>query len=175
MKDFEPYKIQFTGLKIGKHEFDYHIDKTFFDLFDYDDFNAVNIDVFLCLEKKENLLELQFKLTGSVNVNCDVSNEPYNQPVKGALNLVVKFGESYNNDNDELLILPYGAYQLSVQQYIYEAIILAVPYKKIHPKVLDGTMNSAIIDKLEELSPDNHHKTKTDPRWDKLKNLLNEK
>jgi len=176
MKNFDDFKIKFVGLKEGKHDFSYHIDQRFFALFDYSGFNEADVDVALTLDKKSTLLELHFTINGTVNVNCDVSNEPFDQPISNQLDLVVKFGESYNDDNDEILILPRGDFYLEVQQYIYEAIILAVPYKKVHPRVADGTMDSKILDKLDELSPgsSSEEKETTDPRWDKLKDLLNE-
>jgi hypothetical protein len=31
---------------------------------------------------------------------------------------VVNFGEEYNDDNDELLILQHGEYQVNIAQYI---------------------------------------------------------
>ncbi len=177
MENFDEFEIQFVGLKEGKHYFNYHIGPEFFALFEYENFNAVAVDVELLMVKKSNMLELFFTLKGSVNVNCDLSNEPYDQPIDGNLSLVVKFGAAYNDDDDELLILPHGQFKLEVQQYIYEATILAVPYKKVHPRVADGTMDSKILDKLDELSPGNSAKNehKTDPRWDKLKELLNDK
>ena len=60
------------------------------------------------LQKKSTLLELDFSAQGTINVNCDITDEPFDLPTEGALDLVVKFGDSYNDDNDELLILPQG-------------------------------------------------------------------
>ena len=176
MKKFKAYEIQFVGLKVGRHQYNYQIDNEFFELFGYHEFNAVDVAVDLQLEKKPNMLELDFFIEGNVNVNCDVSTEPYNQPISGKLHMVIKFGEEYNDENEELLILPHGEYKIQVEQYIYEAIILAVPYKKVHPGVEDGTLDSKILDKLEELAPkqkeeiDNNEEI--DPRWNELKKLL---
>ncbi len=177
MEKFEEYKIQFSGLKEGEHEFYYHIADKFFALFDYNEFNAVDVEVKLLLNKKPNMLTLTFDIEGTVNVNCDVTNEAYDQEINTVLDLKVKFGSVFNDEDDEYLILPYEAHEVEVQQYIYEGIILAVPLKKVHPKVIDGTMESDILDKLEELSPgyEKEEKEETDPRWDKLKKLLNEK
>ena len=76
-------------------------------------------------------------------------------------------------------MLPHGAYEINIQQYIYELIVLAVPIKRIHPGVEDGTLNSDILDKLKELSPELSNKNKEnkdiDPRWNTLKNLLTDK
>jgi uncharacterized metal-binding protein YceD (DUF177 family) len=53
---------------------------------------------------------------------------------------------------------------------------LSIPSKKVHPGIEDGSLKSDILDKLEELSPNNNNeKNNTDPRWDGLKKLLIDK
>ncbi|NRD18670.1 DUF177 domain-containing protein [Winogradskyella eckloniae] len=179
MKALKSYTIPFVGLKIGEHHFDYQIDNTFFEHFEYDEFNAVDVKIDLKFEKKSTLLELYFSAEGVINLNCDVTNEPYNQAIDDHFKLVVKFGNEYNNDNEDILIVPHGEYEINVAQYIYELIILAVPIKRIHPGIEDGTLQSDILSKLEELSPQEDNKTKSsediDPRWNNLKKLLTDK
>lgn len=179
MKLLKAYTIPFVGLKVGKHCFDYDIDNTFFKHFEYNEFNNASLKVDVILEKKSTLLEFNFKAKGSVNINCDLTNEPYNQSIENEIDLVVKFGQNYNNDDIDILILPHGEYEVNIQQYIYELIILAVPAKRIHPGVEDGTLDSDILKKLEELSPkineEKENKEDTDPRWDTLKKLLTDK
>tara|TARA_R110002072_G_scaffold99763_4_gene219458 strand:+ start:727 stop:1266 length:540 start_codon:yes stop_codon:yes gene_type:complete len=179
MKALKEFIIQFVGLKIGKHHFEYKVEQTFFEHFEYEDFNDVNINVNLELEKKATLLELHFKISGWVNVNCDLTNEPYNQTIDNEFDLVVNFGDEYNDEHIDILIVPHGTYEISIQQYIYELIILAVPIKRIHPGVEDGTLDSEILEKLEELSPglkENKDKEEDiDPRWNTLKKLLTDK
>lgn len=179
MRKFKAYAIPFVGLKEGQHRFDYKIDNAFFDLFDFQEFNSSEVNVDLEFTKKANMLELEFDFSGSVNVNCDVTLEPYNQEIDNHLSLVVKFGEDYNDDNEELLILPHGEHEVEIQQYIYEGIILGLPAKRIHPGVEDGSIQSEILEKLEELKPkpvseEEKKEEDIDPRWDKLKELLNE-
>ena len=86
----------------------------------------------------------------------------------------IKFGEIEKYDGDEILILQNGCSQIDISQYIYETIILAIPQKKIHPGVIDGSLNSEIIQKLTDLQPKKKKKLKKeiDPRWVKLKDLL---
>lgn len=175
MKKLRAYDISFAGLKQGKHQFVYEIDKAFLLDFGYDDFNEITQKVTVELDKKSNLLELFFKTEGSVNVNCDVSNEPFDMQIGGDLFLVVKFGEEFNDENDELLILPHGEHQVNVAQYIYELIVLSIPAKRVHPEVENGTLHSEIIEKLEALAPtlkeENEEET-IDPRWEKLKKIV---
>lgn len=179
MKVNKEFLIPFAGLKQGKHQFEFDIDKTFFDDFGFDEYNDVNIKVNLILEKQSTMLELSFKHKGTVNVPCDLSNEDFDLPVKGKLNLIVKFGEEFNNDNDEILVLPHGEHQVDVSQYIYEMIVLSVPSKRVHPGIKDGTVAADMINKLNELSPKEKQveekKEDTDPRWDELKKLLTDK
>ncbi len=179
MKHLKEFAIPFVGLKEGKHHFDYKIDNTFFDSFDYDEFNSSDVLVDLTLEKKSTLMELHFGIKGTVNINCDITNEPFNQAISNEFDLVVKFGEEYNDEHDEILILPHGEYELHIEQYCYELIVLAVPTKRIHPGVEDGSLDSEILDKLKELSPDNKENKKEnediDPRWNTLKKLLTDK
>ncbi|MBP2831218.1 DUF177 domain-containing protein [Aquimarina sp. U1-2] len=179
MMQLKEYTIPFVGLKQGLHQFEYEIDNTFFEHFEYDEFNAAAVKVDLEFTKKTTMLELQFNVTGTVNINCDLTNESFDLPIENDFLLVVKFGEEYNDENEELLILPHGEYEVNVQQYIYELIVLALPQKRVHPGVKDGTLHSDILKKLEELSPkektENNDNKETDPRWDKLKNLLNDK
>ncbi len=178
MKPMKAYSIPFVGLKVGNHDFEYDIDQTFFEFFEFEDFNDVNIKVHVVLNKKPTLLELHFEISGFVNVNCDVTNEPYNQNIDNSFDLVVKFGQEYNDENIDILILPHGEYEINIQQYIYELIVLAVPVKRIHPGVEDGSLSSEILEKLEELSPKEKNKKANDgndPRWDTLKKLLTDK
>jgi len=179
MKKLKDFTIQFVGLKTGKHLFDYRIDKTFFEEFEYDELNGIDAVASVELVKKETLLEFNFKVTGSINVNCDLTNEPYTESINGNFDLVVKFGEDYNNENEEILILPHGEYEINVAQYLYELIVLSIPSKRIHPGVKDGTLQSDILERLEELSPKEKDistdKETMDPRWDTLKKLLTDK
>jgi len=194
-KDF---LIQFTGLKLGEHQFEYQIENDFFDLFNYSEFNSANIQVNITMLKKTTMLELQFTHKGTVNVPCDITNEDFDLPIEGSLNLLVKFGEEFNNENDDFLILPHGEFQFNVMQYIYEMIALSVPYKRIHPDIAadyeeeesDDDLDFLDSDDLEMINEDdaddndlNDNETDensdnnkdTDPRWDKLKQLLTDK
>lgn len=176
MKQLKAFTIKFVGLKLGEHCFEYNVEKTFFEHFEYNEFNDTNVKVDVLLNKKTTLMEFNFKASGTVNVNCDLTNEPFNQEIFNDFDLVVKFGESYNDENEEILILPHGEYELNIAQFLYELIVLSVPSKRIHPGVEDGSLKSEILEKLEELKPKlDDNQEGNDPRWDTLKKLLTDK
>jgi uncharacterized metal-binding protein YceD (DUF177 family) len=126
------------------------------------------------------MLEVSFAHKGTVNVPCDLTGEQFDLLIKGKINLVVQFGDEFNNDNEELLILPHGEHQIDLAQYIYEMIVLSIPQKRVHPGVKEGTLQTEALRKLNELQvKDVEEVTKKeeeiDPRWDKLKQLLTDK
>lgn len=174
MKVTNEFLIPFLGLKLGKHQFEYQISKAFFDHFDYDEFDSSNIKVNLVLDKKSTMLELNFKHSGTINVPCDVTNELFDFPVKGKLKLIVRFGEKFNDENEELLILPFGEHQIDVSQYIYEMIVLSIPLKRVSPEAKD----KKALEKLDSTEVKDEQEVKEeeiDPRWAALKKLLTDK
>jgi len=172
--DASEYVIPFVGLKNGTHSFSFQIENTFFKNFGYhNEFETAIFQVHLDFEKKTNMLALCFQGSGHIEVYCDVSTELFKLPISCTFDLIVKFGEQVENSNEEVLYLPVNSYQIDISQYIYEMIVLAIPQKKIHPGVLDGTLQSEIVNKLKELQPKENPLAGTkDPRWDKLNELL---
>lgn len=170
------YDISFFGLKDGNHYFEYKIGKQFFEAFNYDEFIDADLLVKLDFVKKSTFLELYFSMEGTVKVACDVTNEPFDLPINGKLEIVVNFGDDFNDDNEEVLIIPHGEHQINVAQFMYEMIVLAMPNKRVHPGVEDGTLQSDMLKKLEELQPkENKNLNEIDPRWEDLKKLLTDK
>ena len=178
MKDLKEFDISFIGLKEGLHQFEYKIENAFFDFFEYEDFFSSDVKVSLSFVKKATMFELSFAFDGWAEVACDVSNEPFKQMVDTSLELVVKFGDDFNDENEDILVIPHGEFKVNVAQYIYEAVVLAIPLKKIHPGLTDGTLKTDVLEKLKEFEPTNIENTKNneiDPRWDKLKEILTDK
>ena len=172
LKDFN---IVFSGLKLGTHNFKYQLDQKFFDLFDFAEMEDPNLNIDLVFLKKNNMLELDFALSGSFTAYCDVTGEPFNLPLSDTFHLVVKFGEEYNNTNEEVLILSFGTYEVNIAQYLYELAVLSIPAKRVHPDVESGKLDREILDKYrvdKEPEEGDEKENETDPRWDKLKDLL---
>lgn len=170
------YDISFFGLKDGSHLFEYKIEKQFFEAFNFDEFLDADLLVKSNFVKKSTFFELHFSMKGTIKVACDVTNEPFDLPINGKLELVVKFGDVFNDDNEEILVIPHGEHQINVAQFMYEMIVLATPKRKVHPGIEDGTLQSDILEKLEELQPKENKKlNKIDPRWEGLKKLLTDK
>ena len=164
--------IKFSGLKEGIHLFNYELGNKFFKNFDYYDFLDAKLFAKLELEKQSTLLNLKFSFNGEIEVQCDVSMESFNLDLETEHAVVVKFKDDIISTDDRVIFMPAGSHSIDVSHLIYESIILAVPQKKVHPGIENGSLKSEIVEKLEALKPKKNFKEKTDPRWDKLKDLL---
>jgi uncharacterized metal-binding protein YceD (DUF177 family) len=168
------FDIQFSGLKDGVHAFEFQLTESFFETFDNEEFNAVAAKAVVNLHKKPTLMEAEFSLAGHVNVNCDLTNEPFDLAVSNHFQLVIKFGSAFSDDHDDMIVLPHGSHQFNVTHQLYELVVLSVPQKRVHPGVEDGSLNSEVLDKLDQLKPSSNihaSQSETDPRWDALKKL----
>ena len=159
-------------MKEGIHLFNYELGNKFFKNFDYYDFLDAKLFAELELEKQSTLLNLKFSFNGEIQVQCDVSMESFDLKLETEHSVVVKFKDDIISTDDKVIFMPAGSHSIDVSHLIYESIILAVPQKKVHPGIENGSLKSEIVEKLEALKPKKNFKEKTDPRWDKLKDLL---
>src|SRR5690606_14880075 len=178
MEKFKNYNVSFSGLSLGKHNFEFQVKQPFFDLFEFEqEFRNPDLKINLELDKKNNFLELGFELSGTVELDCDLTSEAYDEELKGKSEIIVKFGEEYDDSDDEVWVIPYGEHQINIAQMIYEMTLLAVPVKRIHPDVKSGKSHSEMLDLLEkygiEEEEENTNEEETDPRREELKKLKN--
>jgi len=156
-------------LGIGEHEFEFEIDDRFFEKYDHSDIQKGAIDIKLLLEKQDRMLILNFDIRGRVNVICDRCLEYYDQRVNGLEKLIVKFGDKFSEESDEVIVIPESEHKIDIGHYIYEYISLLLPIKQVHANDEEGVSrcNKEVAYRMENHEEDK----KTDPRWEVLKTL----
>jgi uncharacterized metal-binding protein YceD (DUF177 family) len=94
-------------------------------------------------------------------------------PIEFATKLFVKFGETNEEQTDEIIVLSFSEHEFDLKQYLYEYILLSLPYRKVHPNDKKGKSlcNKEMLKKLNEYVIRGDDQT-IDPRWDNLKNLF---
>jgi uncharacterized metal-binding protein YceD (DUF177 family) len=169
------YTIPFKSLNDGKHQFDFEVTDTFFEQFPESEITQGHIEVHIELTKRSNGLETHFELKGTVSVPCDRCLEYFNHPIDHNARLFFEFGDEPGEVSDELIILSHGESQLELAQYLYEFINLALPFQKYHPNDANGKSlcNSEMIERLNQIKIDKTNDQEIDPRWNKLKDLIN--
>lgn len=164
VKVMEEFIIPFKGLSTGGHRFEFSIDDTFFENFDFFESEKGQITVGLDLSIETNLLDLHFEMAGFVSLACDRCLDRFEYPVDGNFRLIVKFGDAFREESDDVIIIPLNESRLDVSQFLFEYINLMLPIKRVHQDQND--CNLQVIEQLEK-----HKESETDPRWEALKNI----
>ena len=169
MDYLKQFVIPFGGLKPGVHQFSFEIDNKFFEQYEHSEIKKGNITVEISLEREEKMLILNFLINGNVEINCDRCYEPFLLPVSGKERLIVKFGDSFHEENEEVQIIPLGETQIDVSSFIYEFVHLLIPFRRVHPddEIGNSLCDPDIIRRIDEREASSG----PDPRWEVLKKL----
>jgi uncharacterized protein len=173
MNYFTQFIIPVTGMKPGSHKFDFEIDDSFFEHFEYSEIHNGLIHMHLLIEKEDNLLVLYFDFAGHVRVPCDRCYEPFDLELAGNDRLIIKFGSDFHEESEEIQVVPIGENHFDISPFIYEFIHLSLPVRRVHPdnELGEMTCDPEVINRLEDFS----HSSEPDPRWDALAKLKNKR
>ncbi|MVN92517.1 YceD family protein [Mucilaginibacter aquatilis] len=172
MKTLKTYSIPYTGLKLGRHEFDYVVDESFFKEFEYSLVKNGKLQCNVVLDKQETMIILDFHIFGTVELACDRCLSEYNQPVDIHEQQIAKFGEEEIDEDEEIITLGKNDTEIDIAGLIYEYITVAVPYITACSNEGNGRdCDKDMLDRLNELSGGDEKEKSEDPRWDALKKL----
>lgn len=165
------FEIPFVGLKIGIHNFEFKIDKTFFEAMPYSIVNDGDIKVWMELEKKETMLIADFEFFGTVKMECARCTEEMDVEVEGELTIYFTFGNE-DTEDENIFVIPHESYQIDVKQSIYEMITMSIPF---HPSHEEDECDEEMVKLIEKFQnqpkEENKNDDNIDPRWSVLKNL----
>ena len=144
--------LGFSGLSLGEHTFEYHLDDTFFSLYPLSDLEGMRpATVPVVLRKANHLMEADFSFEGILDAVCDFSGDPFELSVRNAFSLVIKLGDDFDDSNPDILVLPHGEYEVDLAQYLFELIALSIPYQKIKPELRETREDDDVLDGDEEI------------------------
>jgi len=169
------YTIPLSGLKEGRHKFDFEIGKEFFERFEESEVKEGSLIANIELDKRSSHIDMLIAISGDVKVCCDRCLEMFLQPVRCENRLLIKFGKSIEDSDPDILSVAADEHKLDLQQHLYEFIYLALPIKRVHPDDESGksTCDPEMMKKLEEFIVEEENKYE-DPRWNDLKKLMND-
>ena len=174
MDSLNDFAIPFKGLSLGNHSFDFDVNDTFFEHFEYSEIKKGKVSVEVSLERQERMLVFWFIIQGSVEVTCDRCLDVFDHPINGREQLIVKFGHERMEESDDVLVIPHTDYQIDLATIIYEFINLLLPIRHVHPMNKDGEY--ACDPDVTKFITETPAHEETDPRWDALRSLTdNEK
>ena len=167
------YDVAFIGLKPGKHDFEFEIEQEFFDLFETEqEFFNPKIVADVLLDKHTTFLEFHINVSGTVQLICDISNEEFSENIENDLKILVKFGEEYDDSNEDIITIPHKDSEFNIANLIYEAVVLSIPMKKLAPSVRDNDEYQKLLDQYSpQITEEDEEEQSIDPRWAALKKL----
>ncbi|RZK49763.1 MAG: DUF177 domain-containing protein [Pedobacter sp.] len=174
MKALKQFTIPFSGLKLGKHQFELEIDKDFFDAYEYSLVKDGTLKANLELDKQETMLILNFDIQGSIQLSCDTCLADFAQPVNIKEKQIVKFADDeLTNEDLEIMVISRKDSEIEVADLIYEYITISVPYVN-NCEQAGVTCDPEMLQTLQKFSARDTEQTeesKEDPRWAALKKL----
>lgn len=175
MKYLKKYKIPFSGLAAGKHDFEFDIDDKFFDCFEHSLVKKGNLQAHVSLQKQENMLIVNFDINGLIELSCDVCLSQFNAPIQFQERVIVKFvEEEWDSDTEEVIVLNKADHELDITTLLYEYINVQVPYyAKCSEQGQGITCDPEMLSHLAKEEDLASEEERIDPRWDALKNIKN--
>lgn len=191
MGKFDNYKIALKSLAFGDHVFDYILDNEYFKKIDGQEVQSGNVTAKVLVNANDKTFVLKFALSGVVKVPCDRCLDDMELEVSNNDKLIVKFGQEYAEDGDDIIIVPEAEGEINIAWFLYEFIALSIPIKHIHApgkcnKMMSGKLrkhlakdpdddsdeSDDIDDTTVNMDFDDSEEQITDPRWDDLKKII---
>ena len=172
MKSLRNYSIPFTGLKLGKHQFEYDVNDAFLNEFEYSLVKKADLKCRVELEKQETMLILTFDIAGTIDANCDRCLAQYPQHVDIHEQAIAKFSEEAVDEDEEIITLTKNDHEINIAGLIYEYINVALPF--ITVCIDEGRTpycDKEMLESLNKLTANNEQSEQADPRWDALKKI----
>lgn len=145
----ERYSIAYKGLKNGLHEFDFKVGGALFEAYGNTEIKDGACDVHVSMNRAEGMLELHTVIAGTVTTACDRCLEDCDVPIHFDGNLLVKFSDATDEYDGEVMWISPSEGELNLTQYIYESIVLSLPYLRVHP---DGQCDPEMLARFNIVS-----------------------
>ena len=164
------FLIPFTGLHNEIHEYRFQVRTDFFKTFENSRIKEGDYEIDLALDKREQMMILDFSFTGKFRAACDRCLSRIDIPSEGSDQIIVKIESQTQKPVEEnVIFLNPDAHHLDVAGLIHDALHLHLPIKNERDcEAADNkSCDRLILDKIDQ-----QEKVKSpDHTWDVLKEL----
>lgn len=176
--------VDIYGLSVKKHHYNFEVGDQFFVHAEDSSVVGGKLAVDLQLDKSETMIVVSIGVSGFVKLLCDRTLEEFDEPVALKEKLFFRYGETFEEVSDEVVLIPRQHQQIDFAPFVYDYTMLSLPVKKLHPRVReesaeredDFLVYSTSAAESEGLNPEKPADEReegevNDPRWSKLKGL----
>lgn len=149
MEKFSQYKLELASLPEGEYKQEFVCDTAFFQSIESIDVIGGEVRVSLSLLHKNGVYDCHFSFDGEVEISCDRCLEAMSHRVDTDYDIIVKYGEEYDDTSDEVLVIPDEMRVLDISSLLHDTIVLTIPIRHVHP---EGECDAQMASRFDELS-----------------------
>ncbi len=168
MQVLKQFSLPIKGMKIGHHDYAFHIDKEFFSSFDKAPYSDGDIKAQLNLEKKADHLVFLLDISGTLATECDRCMDVINFPTTSSFEILIKYDIDEREEEEVIYINPESS-EFNCADLVYEAILLGLPMIKTCDSVEEKECNPDVLDHFQ--SEQTTKEVDKNPFSEALKNL----
>jgi uncharacterized metal-binding protein YceD (DUF177 family) len=162
------FDIPYQGLRIGRHPFKFSLDGAFFQAFEMEELLEAELTADTVLDRFSSMMHFDVELKGSVRLNCDRCGSACQLSIDEKARFVIQFGRKTERNDDDILVLGRQEHLLNVGVFLYEALVLGLPLRRVHADEAD--CDQEIVGRIRSEDDDDD----TDPRWSALRGLMDD-
>ncbi|MDX2195765.1 MAG: DUF177 domain-containing protein [Cytophagales bacterium] len=170
----DQYKINIQSKTPGIYHEQWLINDVFFNALPQQIVNHGNVQININLQISQSKIEAMLYISGTVELICDRSMQPFSQTVSGVVPVSIMIGTNDNEIDANIFTISQNTTFIDFAPIIFDNIATMIPMKKIHPSLQEED-DSLPGDKLvyTTLHTDDAIDTDQyiDPRWEQLKKL----
>ncbi|MBO3698528.1 DUF177 domain-containing protein [Roseivirga sp. E12] len=181
MKARRAFDIHIFKLANGNYDYQFEILDSFFELFENEMFSKGKLTADVSLQKSASMIQMDFKIEGSVELTCDRSLDLFDQPISFESKMIFKFGEEEKELSEEVMVILKDTQTINIADLLFEFIGLQIPMKKLHPRFQeeeddqDAEGEMVYTSHKDDGHTDEQQEEDVDPRWAALKDLQSKK
>lgn len=139
------YMIVWKGLAPGTYAYDFVADDALFEAYGSNEIRGGLCNVHVEMTRADGALDLQVAILGEVRVPCDRCLEDCSVPIDFKGRLLVRISDEQGEYDGEVMWVAPAAGEVDLAQYVYESIVLSLPYRRVHP---DGTCDPDMLSRF---------------------------
>jgi len=128
------FKIDIFRLENKQYMHEFEGENDFFEALDQNLIQKGHFKATVALSKNETMIQMIYKISGSVELTCDRSLDLFDFPVDITQKMILKFSDHNEEITEELMLIDRNIQYINVAQDIFDFIGLQIPIKKLHPR-----------------------------------------
>ncbi len=176
--DLNYFNLAFVKLSNGEHQLSYEVNDSFFEYFGNQEISGASVTFLASIIKSDSMLIIDLQGTGTLVSTCDRCLNSVRFSVRPDFRVIAHMNssevETVSNDdiNLQLIYLRSSDFELNLGSSIYESFLPCIPMVKSCESLENKDCDDSVTRIINQSGSNDDS---VDPRWDKLKQLLNKK